>query len=101
MAKFKLIDVKYFDYNHFQMIEGKYLDLEQKKYRSRNVYVYANIGNDEMDIEESCVRYYAHSFDTLYCAEDYELLGLSNYDEQIKKELLESDVYKQHFKGGN
>ena len=97
MKKFALVDVKYIDCRFFQMVEGKFLDLEQKEYQNRDVYVYANIANNETDIEDSYVRYYPYSFDKLYCAEDYELLALGDYDDEIKKELIESDVYKEHF----
>lgn len=97
MGKFKLEEVKFIDTYNFQMIEGKFLDLEQAHYQGKRVYVYANISNSEKRIEESDVRYYSQSFENLYCAEDYELHNFSNYDEEIKKELINSSVYKERF----
>lgn len=75
MNKFRLVSIKYINLGHFQMWEGKFQDVEQKEHWDRDVYVYANIGNNETEtFEESDVRVYAHSFETLYCAEDYELI---------------------------
>lgn len=87
--KFELIEIKSIDMKFFQMIEGKFIDLEQKKYQNKEVYVYANISNNESEMEDSYVRYYPYSFENLYCAEDYELLNLNEYDDEIKKLLIE------------
>lgn len=100
MGKFKLVEAKYIDMRHFQMIEGKFLDLEQREYQHRDVYVYANLSNSETEIENSDVRYYAHSFDNLYCAEDYELHNLEAYDSEIKTELINTDIYKEKIMEG-
>ena len=42
--------------------------------------------------EESEVRIYAHSYEDLYCAEDYELIALYNDElcEYLKSEILKN-----------
>ena len=100
MGKFELVEAKYIDMYHFQMIEGKFLDLEQKEYQHRKVYVYANLSNFESEIGNSDVRYYAHSFENLYCAEDYELYNFKAYDKEVKSELIKTDIYKEKFAEG-
>ena len=87
--KFELIEIRSIDMKFFQMIEGKFIDLEQKKYQNKEVYVYANISNNESEMEDSYVRYYPYSFENLYYAEDYELLNLNEYDDEVKKLLIE------------
>lgn len=95
MQKLKLIEVKFIDMFHFQMIQGKYQDMEQLEYQNRETYVYANISNFDSTMEESEVRFYAHSFDELYCAEDYEIYGFGSCVNDIKEELLNSKEYKE------
>ena len=92
MQKFKLIEVKYIDMFHFQLYEGKFQDMEQLEYQEREVYVYANLSNLETpSYSESDVRVYAHSFDELYCAEDYELYNFSEKTlEQFRSDILEN-----------
>lgn len=93
MNKFKLIEVKFIDMFHFHLYEGKFQDMEQKEYQNRETYVYANVSDFETrTFEESDVRVYAHSFETLYCAEDYELYNfdvktLNFFKEEILKEI--------------
>jgi len=89
MNKYELIDIKFIDMYHFQMWEGKFKDLEQEKYQNKEVYVYANVSNiDTKTFEESDVRVYAHSFETLYCAEDYELYNFGNDVLEYFKEMI-------------
>ena len=93
MDQYKLIDIKFIDMYHFQMWEGKFKDLEQEKYQNKEVYVYANVSNiDTETFEESDVRIYAHSFEELYCPEDYELYELERRDEtkEMKREILDA-----------
>lgn len=73
MERYKLIEVKYIDMYHFQMYEGKFQDLEQL-INNEEIYIYANVSNFETEkYEDSEVRVYAHSYEKLYCAEDYVL----------------------------
>jgi hypothetical protein len=90
-AKLKLEEVKFIDLYHFQMYEGKFLDLEQIDSGHEPKYIYANVSNfDTKTYEESEVRIYAHSFDDLYCAESYELTSL--YNDELLCEHLKSEI---------
>ena len=92
-TKFKFIEGKMIDMCHFKMYEGKLQDMEQAK-NGLEVFVYANISDYETDtFEESEVRVYAHSFEKLYCAEEYEL-DLCECD-QVK---LKSTLIKEYHK---
>ena len=96
MSKWRVIEVKFTDMYHFQMYEAKIQDLEQLKYRNEEKYIYANISNFETEkYEDSEVRVYAHSFEDLYCAEDYELSFNNDNLEYFKKSILESYPYKK------
>lgn len=92
--KYELVEVKFIDMYHFKMYEGKFLDIEQLNAGHPDTYIYANVSNFETKTyEESEVRIYAHSYEDMYCAEDYELLSL--YDvprlcEYLKREILKN-----------
>ena len=93
--KFRLVETKFIDMFHFNMYEGKFQDMEQKEYQNRDVYVYANLSDfDTRTYEESEVRVYAHSFDTLYCAEDYELNNLDQATLGFFKETILREINK-------
>ena len=97
IEKFKLVEAKIIDVYHFQMVEGKFIDLENKEMNNINIYVYGNISNfDTETIRESEVRVYAHSFEDLYDAEQYELYHFEDdYSEEIRQQLLETEEYKK------
>lgn len=96
METYKLVDVKFIDLKHFQMYEGKFQDMEQLKHHAKEVYIYANISNFETEkYEDSEVRVYAHSYENLYCAEDYELREFYN---PMKAPIL--DYFKNAIIGG-
>ena len=92
--KYELVEVKFIDMYHFTMYEGKFLDKEQLDAGHPDTYIYANVSDFETETyEESEVRIYAHSYENLYCAEEYELLAL--YDvprlcDYLKKEILKN-----------
>lgn len=91
--KFKLVEVNYIDLFHFDMYEGKFQDLEQVENGRDDVFIYANLSNfDTETYEESELRIYAHSFEDLYCPEDYELYELERRDEteEMKREILDA-----------
>ena len=97
IEKFKLVEAKIIDVYHFQMVEGKFIDLENKEMNNINIYVYGNISNfDTGTIRESEVRVYAHSFEDLYDAEQYELHHFEDdYSEEIRQQLFETEEYKK------
>ena len=79
--KYELVEVKFIDMYHFQMYEGKFKDIELLENGYEEKYIYANVSNfDTETYEGSDIRIYAHSYEDLYCAEDYELYGLYNND---------------------
>lgn len=92
--KYELVEVKFIDMYHFQMYEGKFKDVEQLESCHKEKYIYANVSNFETETyEESEIRIYAHSYEDLYCAEDYELCGLYNDNklcEYLKQEILKT-----------
>jgi hypothetical protein len=91
--KYELVEVKFIDMYHFKMYEGKFFDKEQSDAGHPDTYIYANVSNfDTETYEESEVRIYAHSYEDLYCAEDYELLNLYNDElcEYLKSEILKN-----------
>lgn len=83
------------------MYEGKFKDLEQSENGHTEKFIYANVSNFETKTyEESEVRIYAHSYEDLYCAEDYELQNLC-YNEELC-EYLKSELLKnKKMKGKN
>ena len=75
------------------MYEGKFKDVSQAESGHSEKYIYANVSNFETETyEESEVRIYAHSYEDLYCAEDYELTTLHNDElcEYLKSEILKN-----------
>lgn len=92
-SKLKLVEVKFIDVYHFQMYEGKFLDTTQLESGYEEKYIYANVSNfDTETYEESEIRIYAHSYEDLYCAEDYELINL--YGDNELCEFLKSEILK-------
>ena len=92
--KFELVEIKFIDMYHFQMYEGKFRDLSQVESGNEEKFIYANVSNFETTLyEESEIRIYAHSYEDLYCAEDYELINLYGDNElchYIKTEILKN-----------
>lgn len=91
--KYELVEVKYIDMYHFQMYEGKFRALEQAENGHDETFIYANVSNvDSHTFEESAVRIYAHSYENLYSAEDYELVNLYSDElcEYLKAVILEN-----------
>ena len=92
--KLELVEVKFIDMYHFQMHEGKFKDLIQSENGHTEKYIYANVSNfDTETYEESEIRIYAHSYEDLYCAEDYELINLYSDNKlchYIKAEILKN-----------
>lgn len=85
MSDFKLIEVKYIDMFHFQLYEGKFQDMEELSGSEKEVYIYASISNLETkNFHDSEVRIYAHSFEDLYDASNYEL---ENFDDKTRERL--------------
>lgn len=77
---------------HFDLLEGKFEDKTQTECGHPQTFFYASISNHETDsYADSDVRIYAHSFDEMFCAEEYELYGLERDKSlcaQIKEILL-------------
>ena len=93
VKKYELVEIKFIDMYHFQMYEGKFKDAAQLESGHSEKYIYANVSNFETETyEESEVRIYAHSYEDLYCAEDYELIALYNDElcEYLKSEILKN-----------
>ena len=92
--KLELVEVKFINMYHFQMYEGKFRDLSQAESGHEEKFIYANVSNfDSMLYEESEIRIYAHPYEDLYCAEDYELINLYGDNElchYIKTEILKN-----------
>jgi len=91
--KYELMEVKHIDMYHFQMYEGKFRALEQTENGHDETFIYANVSNyDSRTFEESAVRIYAHSYENLYSAEDYELVNLYSDElcEYLKAVILEN-----------
>lgn len=89
--KYELVEVKFIDMHHFQMLEGKFRDVEQSENGHSEKYIYANVSTFEAPTyKESEVRIYAYSYSDLYCAEDYELMNLYNDElcQYLKTEIL-------------
>lgn len=98
----ELVDIKFVDMYHFQVYEGKFVDLTQEESGNEAKYIYANVSNFETEkFEDSEVRIYAHPYEDLYCAEDYELCNLYLDEElcdYIKTEILkEIGLERQDF----
>jgi len=75
------------------MYEGKFEDVTQAESGHEKKYIYANVSNfDTETYEESEIRIYAHSYEDLYCAEDYELISL--YDDDELCDYLKSEILK-------
>ena len=88
--RFCLVETNEVDMHHFQLLEGKFQDTEQLV-NGIEVFVYANISNFETEtFEESEVRVYAHPFEKLYQAEEYELSLDAKDILEIKKSLIEA-----------
>lgn len=86
MNKFELIEIKYINMYCFDMWEGKFKDTEQK---AGDVYIYANLSTfDSNTYAESDVRIYAHSYDTIYCPEDYEITVGKAQEKYLKETIL-------------
>lgn len=99
LRKYELVEIKFIDMHHFQMYEGKFKDVVQAESGHSEKYIYANVSNFEAETyEESEVRIYAHSYEDLYCAEDYELTALYN-DELLK--YFKSEILKYKCDCGN
>lgn len=99
--KYALIEVRFIDMYHFQMYEGKFLDVTQTECGYGEKYIYANISNfDGVSYEDSEVRIYAHSYEDMYCATDYELVNLYSDElcKYLKEKILNSPTYKQRNK---
>ena len=93
--KYELVEVKFIDMYHFKMYEGKFRDVEQTTSGNGEKFIYANVSTFEAaSYEESEVRIYAHSYEELYCAEDYELHGLYNLYNDKLCEYLKSEILK-------
>ena len=94
--KYKLVDIEYVDMGHFQMYEGKFQDMEQWKYQNKEVYIYANLSNNEYDFEdeENYIRAYPYPFKDLYCAENYELV-INNPSADYIKYLILKEIRKE------
>ena len=96
IKKFKLVDAQIVGIYPLQMVEGKFLDIENTTSGHDDVYVYANISNFEVEnVDDSDVRIYSHSFADLYCPEDYEICTFDNYTDEIKAQLMQTDAYKE------
>lgn len=95
--KYRLIDMKYIDMYHFDMFEGKFIDIEQEC--SEGIYIYANVSNfDSESYDDSDVRVYAHSFGDLYCPDEYELFLGEETEAYLKEEILNFvHKYKNYF----
>lgn len=95
MSNYEFVEGKNIDMYHFKMYQGKFLDKTQL-INDEHVYIYANISDfDTNTFEESEVRVYAHPYEKLCCAEDYEITR-NLYDEDLsylKTVLLE--MYKK------
>lgn len=89
---YELVDIKCIDMCNFQMYEGKFKDIKQSKNGHKEIYIYANLSNLETELlEDSELTIYAHSYEDLYCACDYELISLYEDDELcewLKSEIL-------------
>lgn len=87
IEKYRLISVEHINLSleGFEIWEGTFQDMEQLRYQHKEVNIYANITN--IDDE---VRVYPYPFNTLYCAEDYELSSNIDIDilEYFKKMIL-------------
>lgn len=87
MRNINLIETKKINMFHFDLLEGKFEDLTQAECGHPQTFFYASISNHETDnYAGSTVRIYAHSFDEMYCAEEYELYGLES-DESLCRQL--------------
>lgn len=86
-CRFKFIEAKLVDMAHFKMYEGKFQDMEQMK-NGVEVYIYANVSTFEAyTFEESEIKVYAHPFEKLYYADDYQL-ELNRIDTNELKDVL-------------
>lgn len=98
-AHFKLEEVKHIDMYHFDLYEGKFVDIRQTENGFAPQYIYANISSFEgKSYEESGVRIYAHSFAEMYDADAYELTNLEASDSQAGNslcEFLKAEILKQ------
>lgn len=91
ICKFRLVNLGKIDVYGFNIVEGKFLDLEEHE-NGNEVYVYTCLDDRTGDFNNSDIYVYAHPFDSVYDISNYELTA--NFDEEtleyMKQEILKN-----------
>lgn len=91
---YELVEVKFIDMFHFQMQEGKFKVVQEVPNEKGDTFLYANVSTfDSKTYEESDLRIYSASFESVEDASDVELHEL--YENTGLREQLKSEILKR------